>query len=323
MAGLVPARPGANTSGMHPLTLRSATRADVPRLVALNAAAYPELLADGVVFDASQLLAHTHVFAEGQIVAEENGVIVGAIATLIVGSSAAMKPHAWTDITSFGTFACHDPRGDALYLADVYADPAVHGRGVGAVPLRGALRPLQAQEPASRCRRRAPLGLPRGLVQDYAGAICRRGGPRRPSRPRPHVPAARRVRGARRPRRLPRRLAERRVRDPPRLGEPRPRGARAARRGTCSSGADALGHFATCAARMSRGARASSPTNAASSAENAEKSTGSSMTAPASMSPGRARASRPCGRRQCGEPWLAPLPLTISPSKNEPSRGTM
>jgi GNAT superfamily N-acetyltransferase len=122
---------------MHPLTLRSATRADVPRLVALNAAAYPELLADGVVFDASQLLAHGHVFPEGQIVAEENGLIIGAIATLIVGCG-ALEPHAWTDITSFGTFACHDPRGDTLYLADVYADPAVHGRGVGPA-LYGAL----------------------------------------------------------------------------------------------------------------------------------------------------------------------------------------
>ncbi len=138
MAGLVSAGSGTNTSGMHPLTLRSATRADVPRLVALNAAAYPELLADGVVFDASQLLAHGHVFPEGQIVAEENGLIIGAIATLIVDSGAALLPHAWTDITSFGTFACHDARGDALYLADVYADPAVHGRGVGSA-LYGAL----------------------------------------------------------------------------------------------------------------------------------------------------------------------------------------
>ena len=138
MAGLVWASPGAKTLRMHPLTLRSATRADVSRLVALNAAAYPELLADGVVFDASQLRAHGHVFPEGQIVAEESGSIIGAIATLIVGSGAALEPHAWTDITSFGTFACHDPRGDTLYLADVYADPAAHGRGVGPA-LYGAL----------------------------------------------------------------------------------------------------------------------------------------------------------------------------------------
>ncbi len=138
MAGLVVPRPGANTWGMPSLTLRSATRADVPRLVALNAAAYPELLADGVVFDAAQLMAHTHVFPEGQIVAQENGVIIGAIATLIVSSGAAMKSHAWTDITSFGTFAAHDPRADTLYLADVYADPAAHGRGVGPA-LYGAL----------------------------------------------------------------------------------------------------------------------------------------------------------------------------------------
>jgi predicted N-acetyltransferase YhbS len=130
---------------MQSLRLRSATRADVPRLVALNAAAYPELLADGIVFDAAQLLAQNHVFPEGQLVAEAGGQIVGAMATLIVGSAAALGPHTWTDITSFGTFACHETRGDALYLADVYVDPAAHGRGIGAALYR-ALFELCAQK---------------------------------------------------------------------------------------------------------------------------------------------------------------------------------
>jgi ribosomal protein S18 acetylase RimI-like enzyme len=110
---------------------RAAVLADVPSLVALNSAAYPDLVEDGVVFDAAQLMAQQAVFPEGQIVVEDDGCIVGAIATLVVPSAAALAPHTWALLTSHGTFAAHDPQGDALYLADVYVDPAARRRGVG------------------------------------------------------------------------------------------------------------------------------------------------------------------------------------------------
>lgn len=116
---------------MSPIIVRGAVHGDVGRLVELNHAAYPDLVEDGVVFDAAQLTAQLAVFPEGQRVALLDGVIVGAIATLIVPSARALAAHSWGEITSQGTFACHDPRGDALYLADVYADPAAAGRGVG------------------------------------------------------------------------------------------------------------------------------------------------------------------------------------------------
>lgn len=117
------------TSMLH---VRSAVSKDVARLVAMNVAAYPELVADGVVFDASQIRAQQYVFPEGQIVIERDGVIVGAIATLIVRGEKALAPHTWIEITSHGTFACHDPAGDTLYLADVYVDPNARGLGIGA-----------------------------------------------------------------------------------------------------------------------------------------------------------------------------------------------
>jgi GNAT superfamily N-acetyltransferase len=113
------------------LVVRPARIEDVPRLVALNAAAYPELVEDGVIFDAAQLRAQQAVFPEGQLVAERDGVVVGAIATLIVPSAAALARHTWAEMTSYGTFARHAPKADALYLADVYSDPAAAGTGVG------------------------------------------------------------------------------------------------------------------------------------------------------------------------------------------------
>ena len=123
----------------HPLRVRSALPTDVPRLVALNEAAYPDLVEDGVVFDAAQLQAQQAVFAEGQIVVEIAGTVIGSIATLIVPSAIAMAPHTWSSVTSHGTFASHvsssAPHQEerCLYLADVYVDPNARGRGIGAV----------------------------------------------------------------------------------------------------------------------------------------------------------------------------------------------
>jgi ribosomal protein S18 acetylase RimI-like enzyme len=115
------------------IRVRTALPADVRRLVELNAAAYPELVEDGVIFDSSQLLAQQAVFPDGQIVVERDGVVVGSVATLIVPSALALAPHTWVGITSFGTFASHDRNGDALYLADVYVDPAARGCGIGSI----------------------------------------------------------------------------------------------------------------------------------------------------------------------------------------------
>ncbi|MGH7295258.1 MAG: GNAT family N-acetyltransferase [Polyangiaceae bacterium] len=118
------------------LSIRPATLEDVPRLVAMNHAAYPELVEANVVWSEEQLRAHLARFPEGQLVAtRRDGAgreeILGAISTFIVPPGRdPMAQHTWLDITDDGTFASHDPRGDTLYLADVYVDPAGWGKGV-------------------------------------------------------------------------------------------------------------------------------------------------------------------------------------------------
>jgi GNAT superfamily N-acetyltransferase len=115
-------------------TIRVATAADVPRLVEMNRAAYPELVAETVVWSGSLLEEHLRRFPEGQLVAEagRGRCISGAISTFIVPPSRdPLAQHTWLDITEHGTFASHDPAGDTLYLADVYVDPAAWGKGVG------------------------------------------------------------------------------------------------------------------------------------------------------------------------------------------------
>lgn len=133
-------------SPARPLTprimLRTATPADIPRLVAMNHAAYPELVEQNVVWSPEQIAAHIARFERGQVVAEVDGVIMGAISTFIVPPTRnALAQHTWLAITDEGTFASHDGTGDTLYLADIYVDPLAWGKGVGEA-LYGALEQL-------------------------------------------------------------------------------------------------------------------------------------------------------------------------------------
>jgi GNAT superfamily N-acetyltransferase len=118
------------------ISIRTATFDDVTRLVALNHAAYPDLVGEGIVFEPEQIRAQLARFPEGQLVAVVDGEIVGAIATLVLPASLALAPHTWADATADGTFRNHDPHGDCLYLADVYVAPTAWGRGVGAALYR-------------------------------------------------------------------------------------------------------------------------------------------------------------------------------------------
>ena len=124
------------------LRVRAVTPADVPHLVSLNCAAYPDLIQDEVVWTEPQLRSHLVVFPEGQLLAEEEARPVGAISTLILHRDIdPLAPHTWLGVTDNGYFVRHDAGGDTLYLADIYVHPDCWGRGVGS-ELYGALREL-------------------------------------------------------------------------------------------------------------------------------------------------------------------------------------
>jgi GNAT superfamily N-acetyltransferase len=122
--------------------IRRAAFTDVPRLALLNAAAYPDLIQDDVVFSRDQLHAHIDRFPVGQLVAEIDGMPAGAIATFIPPPNVdPLGRHTWLGITDGGFFTRHDDAGHTLYLADVYVDPAFWGQGVSK-RLYGALLDL-------------------------------------------------------------------------------------------------------------------------------------------------------------------------------------
>ncbi len=115
------------------LILREATRADIPALLELNKAAYPVLAAENVVWGERHLLSHQRIFPQGQIVAEIDDRLVGAVASLIVDLGPdPLRHHTWSGITDSGYFTNHNPAADTLYGADVCVHPDCRGQRVGA-----------------------------------------------------------------------------------------------------------------------------------------------------------------------------------------------
>ncbi len=99
----------------------------------MNRDAYPVMANEDVVWGERHLKSHQLVFPQGQLVAELDEAIVGAVATLIVDLGPnPLRHHTWAGITDSGYFTNHDPEADTLYGADVYVDPDYRGRGVGA-----------------------------------------------------------------------------------------------------------------------------------------------------------------------------------------------
>ena len=116
-----------------PIKVREATRNDIAPLIELNKVAYPQLAEENVVWGEAHLLSHQRVFPRGQFVVEYKSRIIGAAASLIVDMGAdPLRNHTWAGITDSGFFTNHDPKGDALYGADVCTHPDYRGLGVGA-----------------------------------------------------------------------------------------------------------------------------------------------------------------------------------------------
>lgn len=156
----VTAKAKKNGAQRSAVRVREATPKDIPALVALNRAAYPSMAEDNTVWGESHLISHQRVFSQGQLVAELEGKVVGAVASLIVNMGPdPLRLHTWAGVTDSGYFYSHDPNGDTLYGADVYVHPDARGHGVG-----GALYEARRQ----LCRR---LNLRRilagGRLRDY------------------------------------------------------------------------------------------------------------------------------------------------------------
>ncbi|EDY83671.1 hydrolase, carbon-nitrogen family [Verrucomicrobiia bacterium DG1235] len=114
------------------VTVREARLEDLPLLVELNKLCFPAMVEENVVWTTSQLANHLRLFPQGQLVAEEDGELLGGISSLIVDLGAdSYREHTYAGITDGGYFHNHNPEADSLYGADVYVHPKARGKGVG------------------------------------------------------------------------------------------------------------------------------------------------------------------------------------------------
>ena len=112
--------------------LRQVEVDDIPALIQLNKDCFPAMAEQNVVWNHAQLKNHLRLFPEGQLLVEIDGTVVGAVASLIVHLGAdSYRAHTYAGITDGGYFHNHDPQGDTLYGADVYAHPQYRGIGIG------------------------------------------------------------------------------------------------------------------------------------------------------------------------------------------------
>lgn len=123
--------------GAGPIRVRAARLEDFAAIRALQRGAQPGL----PPLTLKQLESRRLAFAEGQLVAESDGLVVGAASALVVRWDDFAASPTWHGITGDGFFTTHDRDGRTLFAAEVVADLTRRGFGAGRA-LHLALRRL-------------------------------------------------------------------------------------------------------------------------------------------------------------------------------------
>lgn len=113
--------PGSGTVEVRPTRLE-----DCAAIRALQREARPAVPA----WTLKQLESQRHAFPEGQLVAEYDGEVVGALGMLVVKWDEYAHENTWKGITGDGYFSTHDTAGRTLYVADAVVDLTRRGSGV-------------------------------------------------------------------------------------------------------------------------------------------------------------------------------------------------
>jgi ribosomal protein S18 acetylase RimI-like enzyme len=104
---------------------------DIGKILQLQEVSFADMAAYGMVWPASYLKNHLRIFPEGQLCADIDGKIVASASSLIVTLKPQYSDDTWHDITGYGLFTTHDPKGDTLYGADISTHPKFQRKGIG------------------------------------------------------------------------------------------------------------------------------------------------------------------------------------------------
>lgn len=120
-----PALRSAPLPGAGSLRVRATRLEDYAAIRALQRQAHPGLPA----WTLRQLDSQRRAFAEGQIVADCGGEVVGAASMLVVKWDDYLLDQTWKHVTGDGFFTTHDPAGRTLFGAELVVNLARRGSG--------------------------------------------------------------------------------------------------------------------------------------------------------------------------------------------------
>lgn len=108
------------------VAIRTATEKDIPGILRVLKSVYPTMSP----WSSKEIRSQLRAFPEAQLVAHENGKIIGYSSSLKISSNLAFQPHNWNDITGVGRATTHDSNGDYLYGIEFAMDPDYRKRGL-------------------------------------------------------------------------------------------------------------------------------------------------------------------------------------------------
>lgn len=103
----------------------------IPGAIALQRLCFPDPFPAEFLWLPEHLAAHLQIFPRGQLVAVEDGQVIGSASTCIISESNWQAHESWTNTVGGPFVVNHDPHGSTLYGLDISVHPGFRRRGIG------------------------------------------------------------------------------------------------------------------------------------------------------------------------------------------------
>ncbi|WP_243298771.1 GNAT family N-acetyltransferase [Bacillus litorisediminis] len=111
--------------------IRTYQKKDFDGLIDVQREAFPPPFPSELWWNLDQLHNHTHLFPDGALCVEMDGMIVGSMTGLLTDFDPSHPNHTWAEATDNGYISNHNPNGKTLYVVDICVRPSYRKFGLG------------------------------------------------------------------------------------------------------------------------------------------------------------------------------------------------